>query len=101
MVNVYLKLFGGSNNMRVLDYLLDLEVDVGITDICDGTDLSRKTVEKIVQSFVDEKVVRKTRIVGKTQMFSLNNAYPVVLKLIEINNLILKGQKEKKEMKTK
>jgi len=95
MANVFLKILGKSNIMKVLDYLLDLSVDVGILDICDGTELSRKTVEKILDNFVEEGIVIKTRKVGKSQMLKLNDANPIVQKLRDINRIVLEQQEQK------
>lgn len=81
--------------MKVLDYLLDLTIDISIIDISEGTDLTRKTIDKIMDNFLEEGIVFKTRKVGKTQMFKLNISNLVVEKLYEINKLVLTGQEDK------
>jgi len=95
MANVFLTILGKSNIMKVLDYLLDLSMDVGISDICEGTGLTRKTVDNIINNFVNEDIVVKTRKVEKTQMYKLNNTNPIVEKLFEINNIVLQRQEDK------
>ena len=90
--NALLKIFGW-NNMKVFDYLVDIpREDVTVLDICDGTDLSRKTVDKIMKNLKEEKIVEVTRKIGKTELFKLNLKDQVCKKLIEINDIILKKQ---------
>ncbi len=94
MTNVFLRTFGQSNNMKVLDYLLDMNLDVSVLDICDGAELSRKTVEKILEKFIAQNLVVKTRKIGKTAMFALNRSNHIVQKLIEINEFVVKQQED-------
>jgi len=96
MVNVFLKIFGKSNTMKVFDYLLDIPTeDVTVMDICEGTDLSRKTVDNIMKNLKEEKIVEVTRKIGKTELFKLNKENPICKNLILINEVVLKKQEEK------
>jgi len=95
MANVFLGLFGKSNNMKILDYLLDCEMDVSASDVEQGTSLSRKTVDKTLTRLLDESIIEVTRTIGKTKMYKINDSNPVSQKLKQINNLVLKEQEEK------
>lgn len=83
--------------MKVLDYLLDQDIDVTVIDICDGTQLSRKTVDLIVESLIDNGLLSLARTIGKTKMIKLNLDNPIARKLKDINNLVLKNQEAKLE----
>lgn len=91
--DAFLRLFGGSNLMKVFNYLIDLEMDVSVKDVMDGTDLSRKTVEKAINSLKENQLIEQSRLIGKTKMYQLNFNNPVVKKLKEINFHVIKEQK--------
>ncbi|MFH1132978.1 MAG: winged helix-turn-helix domain-containing protein [Nanoarchaeota archaeon] len=86
--------------MKVLDYLLDLEMDVSVTDICDGTGLSRKTVDSILINLIKSEIVTNTRKVGKTEMYKINTNNKISNKLLEINNIVLKQQESNLALST-
>jgi len=99
MANIFYKILGKSNILKVLDYLLlDTSIDVSILDICDGISLSRKTVENIINNFQKENIIIETRKVGKTKLLKINKESLISQKLIEINDIILKQQEEKVEI---
>ena len=91
---ILLEIFG-KNNMKVIDYLLDQEIDVSISDICDGTDLSRKTVDNIVTILLNFEIIKEKRKIGKTQMLVLNKENQITEKLIDINEIIIRNQERK------
>ena len=90
MSNQFLVTFGPSSNMKVLDYIVDLEVDCTLSDISEGTNLSRKTVDKILKLFLKSEIVQITRTVGSTKMYQINKTDSVAKKISEINDLIIK-----------
>ena len=92
--NLLSNIFGGSNFMKILDYLIDLEIDVSIIDIIDATNLSRKTVEKVLTTLESVHVIYVKRKIGKTKMYLLNRENPLVKKLEEINTLVIKNQEK-------
>jgi predicted transcriptional regulator len=89
--NVFLAIFGKAN-AKILDYLLDQEVDVSITDICDGAKISRKTADTFLAGLVAQDIVIITRTVGNTKMYSINLKNPISQKLQDLNELILQQQ---------
>ena len=95
--NAFLRIFGGSNSMKVFDYLLDLDMDFNIGDIMDGTELSRKTVEKILGSFLENDLIKQSRLIGKTKMYKLNFDNPIVKKLRDINAHVIQQQETRAE----
>lgn len=93
MANVLIDVFGRGNTMKVLDYLLDItEVDVSIKDIMEGTNLSRKTVDTIIEQLSKSDLVKMNRKIGKTKMYIINREDPVVAKLLDINDIVIKKQ---------
>lgn len=89
--------FGTSNTMLVLDYMLDQPVDVTVLDISEGTGLSRKTVDQIVNNLIEQKLLEVTRTIGKTRMLQLDLNNPIAKKLLDINHLVIKEQEKKLE----
>lgn len=87
--NLFLRIFGRNNTMKVLDYLLDQPVDVTVLDICRGTKLSRKTVDEILSNLLEESIIEKTRTIGKAQLFKIKKDDPVSQKLLELNQTVV------------
>lgn len=97
MFTMSLEIFKGSNAYKVFDYLVDQEIDVSVQDICDGTGLSRTTVDKILFDMHDFGWVTKTRKIGRAQMYELNLFNDLMVKLKEAED-ISRQQKEQKLM---
>lgn len=93
-MDAFVKIFGSRNTIKVFGYLVDLNIDVSIQDIMDGTDLSRKTVEKILYQLVEYNMIKETRTIGKTRMYKLNKNNFIVKRLISLNKDVIK-EKEK------
>lgn len=82
---MFTELFGGAPHARVFDYLADQRhVDHTITGIARGTEVSRPTVYKVLDDFVDNEVVVQTRTVGNSRFFQLNEDDPTVRDLLAV-----------------
>lgn len=81
--NTFLKIFG-CNIMRILDYLIDCNIDVSIVNIMNKTDLSRKTAERRVNLLLENNIIKITRVIGKTKMYKFNLDNQISKKLKEI-----------------
>lgn len=87
--------------MKVLDYLVDVPTDVSLSDICDGTKLSRKTVEKIILDLQNLYMVKVTRLIGRSVMLELDKTNMVVKKFNDLNIAVLMVQEKKLQKKEK
>ena len=83
--------FGDSPVAKVLDFLIDnQEFDYSLTDIAKGAEIAWSTLHEFWQDIVKLGVVRKTRKIGRAELYKLNLKSPVVKKLIDLDNDISK-----------
>lgn len=82
---MFTDLFGGAPHARVFDYLADEPaVDHTITGIARGTEVSRPTVYKVLDDFLDNEVIVQTRTVGNSRFFQINHDNPTVQDLLAV-----------------
>lgn len=82
---MFTDLFGGAPHARVLDHLArEPHIDHTITGIARGTDVSRPTVYKVIDDFLDHEVTVQTRTVGNSRFFQLNLGEPLIQDLLDI-----------------
>jgi hypothetical protein len=90
---MFTDLFGGAPHARVFDYLADEpHVDHTITGIARGTEVSRPTVYKVLDDFLEEEVAVQTRTVGNSRFFQLNLDEPLIRDLITLYEAETEGQ---------
>ena len=78
--------FGDSPVIKVLDFLLDnREFDYSLTDITKGADVGWSTLHQFWNDLVRLGIVRKTRKIGRAELYKLDETNPLVKKLIEID----------------
>ena len=78
---VFLRTFGNSPILRVLDFLVvNEDFDYSMTDIAKGSKVGYATLKLFWKRLEQENIVIQTRIVGKAKMYRLHLAHPVVKK---------------------
>ena len=83
--------FGDSPTAKVLDFFIDnQEFDYSLTDIAKGAEIAWSTLHEFWPNMVKLGVVRKTRKIGRAELYKLNLENPLVKKLIEIDTLVSK-----------
>jgi predicted transcriptional regulator len=81
---VFLSIFGNTPILRVLDFLVvNEDFDYSMTDIANLSGVGYSTLKLFWDRLEKEKIVVKTRIVGKAKMYRLNLANVVVKKFRE------------------
>ncbi len=82
----FVLVFGESPFVKVLDFFLNFEdFDYPISFISKETETKWETVEKIVEMLIKKGVVKKTRKLGKAQLYSLNKENNLTNLLLEID----------------
>ena len=75
----------------MLDFLIDnQEFYYRLTDIAKGAEIAWNTLHEFWQDLVKLSVVKKTRKIGRAELYKLNLENPLVKKLIEIDMLVSK-----------
>jgi len=83
--------FGGSPVIKVLDFLLDnREFDYSLTDIAKGAGIGWTTLHQFWSEMVSLGLVRRTRRIGRAELYKLDVNNPLSKKLIEIDFLVSK-----------
>jgi len=78
---VFLSIFGNTPILRVLDFLVvNEDFDYSMTDIANLSGVGYSTLKLFWDRLEKEKIVVKTRIVGKAKMYRLNLANTIVRK---------------------
>jgi len=83
--------FGESPVAKVLDFLIDnQEFDYSLTEITKRAEIAWSTLHEFFSDLVKLGIVRKTRKVGRAELYKLTIENPLVKKLIEIDILVSK-----------
>lgn len=81
--------FGDSPTIKVLDFLIDnQEFDYSLTDIAKSAEIAWSTLHDFWPRLVKLNVVRRTRKIGRAELYKLNGSNPLVKKLLEIDMLV-------------
>ncbi len=97
--SVLVEHFGRSPVICVIDFLLDNRLyDYSKQQIAEGCGIGRVTLFNNWKKIEKLHLVKETRRFGKTKLYKLNEANPVVKKIIELE-LALAGQAAEKHIK--
>jgi len=93
--SVFVQVFGNSPIIKVLDFLMDFHFfDYPLTEIAKNSGVSYSTLQTFWDKLVRNKIVVKTRRVGKSDLYKLNLANPAVKQLIKLDWNLVKGSLE-------
>ena len=92
---IFIEVFGGNPITRVLDFLITFQLfDYPLTEIAKNSGVSYSTLQTFWDKLVRNKIVIKTRRVGKSDLFKLNTKNPAVQQLIKLDWNLIKGSEE-------
>lgn len=81
---VFCEVYGKSMHNLVLEYLLENQgLDFAIGDMAKEVKISRPKAYSVVKELLKKKYIRKSRIVGKTQLYLLDKNNKIVKLLIK------------------
>lgn len=81
---LFLKTFGNSPVLRVLDFLVvNEDFDYSMTDVAKHASVGYATLKLFWENLEKNRIVINTRNVGKAKMYKLNFANPAVKKFRE------------------
>ncbi len=88
--NTFIRVLGNSPTAKILDWLLEMrEFDYAVSDIVKGSGVHRNTANIIISDMIDEDVVKKTRKMGKSQLYKINMDNVIINKIFELHQLTL------------
>lgn len=72
-IGIFCETYGNTINNRILEYLLENQsLDFAIGDMTKELRISRPKAYEVMRDFEKKEFVKKSRIVGKTQLYLLN-----------------------------
>ena len=84
--SLFVRFFGDAPLVRILDFLMENKLfDYTKTDIARNSGISRVSLYKVWPAFVEHKIVRVTRRIGKAKLYALNEKSPIVQQLLELD----------------
>lgn len=93
--SVFVDVFGGNPIIRVLDFLITFaDFDYPLTEIAKNSKVSYSTLQTFWHKLERNKIVVKTRRVGKSDLFKLNTTNPAVKQLIKLDWNLIKGAEQ-------
>ncbi|MCD6522489.1 MAG: hypothetical protein J7K68_01965 [Candidatus Diapherotrites archaeon] len=88
-MSLLLELLGKTSQLRVLDFFIENDIfDYSMADVCREIGMSRVTIRKIFDELARNGLIKKTRKVGRAQLYILNKENEVVQKLLELDQRI-------------
>ena len=96
--------FGNSPFVKILDFFLGFdEFDYSIALISKETETKWETVEKVINLLLEKKIIKKTRKLGKAQLYMLNKESSLTKLLLDIDmkisDFFMKKELEKQKVK--
>jgi len=89
---VFIEVFGRNPVMKVLDFLMTFQLfDYPMTEIAKNSGVSYSTLQTFWDKLIENKIVVKTRRVGKSDLYKLNTKNPAVRQLIRLDWNLVKG----------
>jgi len=96
---IFVEVFGNNPIIKVLDFLITFQLfDYPLTEIAKNSGVSYSTLQTFWGNLVRNKIVIKTRRVGKSDLYKLNTKNPAVQQLIKLDWNLIKGAEQTEEV---
>jgi DNA-binding IclR family transcriptional regulator len=90
--SIFIEVFGSNPIGKVLDFLITFQAfDYPLTEIAKNSRVSYSTLQTFWNKLVENKIVVKTRRIGKSDLYKLNVKNPAVQQLIKLDWSLVKG----------
>ncbi|HLD05130.1 MAG TPA: helix-turn-helix domain-containing protein [Candidatus Nanoarchaeia archaeon] len=94
MKTPFIELFGKNPFIKVLDFLITYQLfDYPLTEIAKKSGVSYSTLQTSWDKLVKNRIVIKTRRIGKSNLYQLNTKNPAVQQLIKLDWNLVQGRK--------
>jgi len=92
---VFIEVFGNNPIMKVLDFLITFQLfDYPLTEIAKNSGVGYSTLQTFWDNLERNKIVIKTRRVGKSDLYKLNTSNPAVKQLLKLDWNLIKGAEQ-------
>jgi len=97
---IFREFIGDNPTTRILEFLIEgKDFDYSLTDIANNSGVSWRTVHRIFPRFIRNNMVTKTRLIGRAQLYRINDKNESVKKLIELFNKLMTDELKSMEDK--
>ncbi|PIN78128.1 hypothetical protein COV15_00515 [Candidatus Woesearchaeota archaeon CG10_big_fil_rev_8_21_14_0_10_34_12] len=97
--SLLIKFLGENPVFRIIDFLIENKgMEVTKKEIIEGAGISRASLFKCWKQLEEQEIVLVKRKFGKTKLFSLNSANPLVRKLLELEAVLIGKALEKQKL---
>jgi len=101
-LTIFRELFGSSPLARTIDFFLDNSVfDYSMADVVRKESISYNTLRPVWREMIVRGIIVQTRTVGKSTMYKLNRASPLVKKLWDLNVALVEQSVQKQRTNRK
>jgi len=88
---LFTELLGSSPELKVFDFLLiHKNYDYSLTEIARNSNIGYTSIHSFWKQWVNKGIVKKTRRIGRAQMYELNKENAFVKQLAGLHDLVLK-----------
>ena len=92
---IFIEVFGNNPITKVLDFLITFQLfDYPLTEIAKNSCVSYSTLQAMWDNLKRNRIVIKTRRVGKSGMYKLNTSNPAVKQMIKLDWNLIRGSEE-------
>ena len=92
---IFIEIFGNNPIIKVLDFLITFQAfDYPLTEIARNSGVSYSTLQSFQDKLERNKIVIKTRRVGKSNLYKLNTENFAVKQLIRLDWNLIKGTEQ-------
>jgi len=100
--SLFVKFFGNAPIVKVLDFLIENRIfDYSKTEIARESGIGWSTLHGIWKEIEKNKIVVKTRAIGRAEMYRLNTESPIVKKFIELDRTFSRNYSDSLTVKKK
>lgn len=93
---IFIEIFGNNPVIKVIDFLITYQLfDYPLTEIAKNSGVSYSTLQTFWEKLEKNRIVIKTRRVGKSDLFKLNTHNPAVKQIIKLDWNLIKGHDQK------
>ncbi len=93
--SVFVEVFGNNPIIKVLDFLITFaDFDYPLTEIAKNSGIGYSTLQTFWEKLERNKIVTKTRRVGKSDLYKLNTENPAVRQLVKLDWNLVKGTEQ-------
>lgn len=83
-------LFGNTPEAKLWEFLIGTpDYDYTKKELAENSEISRKTVYKIIVKFLEWGILKETRKIGRATLYKLNEKNSLVKAVLEFNNRLI------------